>query len=277
MSESKTLYISDMDGTLLRNSAKLSDYTKESLSTLIEKGLNFSVATARLLEPVRRMLTGIKVNVPIILMNGAVIYDLNEERYIKYNKINPDVVTTIINASRLHKVTGFMYELKNGVLMTYHETFNEAPPSDYVIKRIDKYKSIQPPNGFSDISQDNIIYFTFIDTQERLKLVYDTLSEETGFNQTLYRNIYSEDSYFLEVFSSETSKQNAVSFLREKYGFNKIIGFGDNHNDLPMFKACDLKVAVGNATTEVKESADYICASNEDDGVAKWLNENFVK
>jgi len=264
-----------MDGTLLGKSAKLSSKSRESLNILIERGLNFSVATARLLDPVRQMLEGVDINVPVILMNGAVIYDLAEERYIKYNKIDTEVVASVINAAKTHLITGFMYELKDGELMTYHETFPQAPPSDYVVNRIEKYKSTQPTNGLSGVEHGSIIYFTFIDTQERLKTLHDSLDGLPGLNQTLYRNIYSENSFFLEVFSSETSKYNAVMFLREKYGYEMIVGFGDNHNDLPMFKACDVKIAVENATQEVKDSADYICASNEDDGVVKWLEANF--
>ena len=52
------------------------------------------------------------------------------------------------------------------------------------------------------------------------------------------------------------------------------MGFGDNANDLPLFEACDVCIAVDNATREVKDSADYVCESNADDGVAKWLMEN---
>ena len=65
-------------------------------------------------------------------------------------------------------------------------------------------------------------------------------------------------------------------FLRETYGYTKIIGFGDNLNDLPMFEACDLRVSVSNAKDEVKASADCICDSNEEDGVVKWI-ENLTQ
>jgi len=62
--------------------------------------------------------------------------------------------------------------------------------------------------------------------------------------------------------------------MRQVYGFERVIGFGDNLNDLPMFAACDVKVAVKNARTEVISAADYICGRNIDDGVVKWLVEN---
>jgi hypothetical protein len=52
------------------------------------------------------------------------------------------------------------------------------------------------------------------------------------------------------------------------------VGFGDNLNDLPLFEACDIKVAVENAKPEVKAASDFICGSNEDDGVVKWMEED---
>jgi len=86
--------------------------------------------------------------------------------------------------------------------------------------------------------------------------------------------MFSDNLYYLEIFNVTASKKTAVKFLREKYGFERIVGFGDNHNDLPMFEACDVRVAVNNATSNVKDIADFICDSNEEDGVAKWIKTN---
>ena len=126
------------------------------------------------------------------------------------------------------------------------------------------------------MSPDSIIYFTLIDARERLQLVYDFLSEEPGLSQTLYKNVYNPDFWFLEVFNEKASKQYAVNYLKEKYKFDLIVGFGDNYNDLSLFAACNVRVAVENATQKLKEAATHTCASNDDDGVAKWIEENYV-
>ena len=77
--------------------------------------------------------------------------------------------------------------------------------------------------------------------------------------------------WWLEIFSAEASKENAVAFLREEYRYTSVVGFGDNYNDLPMFKACDVRVAVDNALDEIKAAADHICESHDEDGVVKWI------
>jgi len=77
----------------------------------------------------------------------------------------------------------------------------------------------------------------------------------------------------MEVSSAKASKYNAVMFLRRKYGFDKIVGFGDNLNDLPLFRACDETYAVENARDEVKSAATGIIPSNTENGVALKISD----
>ena len=92
----------------------------------------------------------------------------------------------------------------------------------------------------------------------------------SGVDIAFYLDVYN-DAWYLEIFSHKASKSNALRFLREKYGFDRIVAFGDNLNDLPMFEQADIKVAVGNARDEVKAAADYVIGYNDRDGVAEWL------
>ncbi|HEY8349368.1 MAG TPA: HAD hydrolase family protein [Clostridia bacterium] len=82
-----------------------------------------------------------------------------------------------------------------------------------------------------------------------------------------------EDLYSIGVRS--VSKWNAVRTVAGYYGIDTdmIAAFGDDMNDLEMVRNCGTGVAVRNAVEEVKRAADYICGSNDDDGVAKWIEE----
>jgi Cof subfamily protein (haloacid dehalogenase superfamily) len=272
MHDAKTLYIADLDGTLLNSEAKLSDYTKQSLNRLVANGLQFSVATARLLAPVQKVLAGVRVNVPVILMNGVLIYDIANQKYVRTCRLHAKSAAKVIQAIRQFSVTGFMYELNGDELRAYHEIPSENPPNEYVLNRIKRYqKDFVLSEGLPKTPSENTIFFTLIDTKDKLQPVYDTLQNMPKINLTLYKNVYSDDLWYLEVFSHEASKLTALSYLRQEYGFSRIVAFGDNHNDLPMFEASDTKVAVANATPEIKNLADDICESNDDDGVVKWL------
>lgn len=112
-----------------------------------------------------------------------------------------------------------------------------------------------------------------LDTQERLQPVYNKIVKRIDLNITFYKDNYSLDLWYLEIFSVKASKQNAVDYLRKAYGYEHITGFGDNLNDLSMFKACDVKVAVENAKVEVKDAASHICGANVNDGVVKWMEK----
>ena len=93
-------------------------------------------------------------------------------------------------------------------------------------------------------------------------------------NLNFYKDNYSTDLWYLELYGEGASKGAAVNYLKEKYGFRKVVGFGDNLNDLLLFEACDIKVATDNALPEVKTAADIVCGSNENEGVINWMIEH---
>jgi Cof subfamily protein (haloacid dehalogenase superfamily) len=269
----KTLYISDLDGTLLNRSAELSEYTKTALNAMIAQGLNFTAATARTLASASKILSGLTLRVPVVLMNGVLIYDMERQDYVQVSAFAPETVETVVGVLRRFETTGFMYELDHGALTVYHESLERKPLRDFAAERKARYyKSFRHTGSFADVSPEHIIYFTLLDTRERLQPVRDALAARPGLNLAMYRDVYSEDLWFLELFGAEASKQNAVNYLRQAYGFERVVGFGDNLNDLPMFAACDVRVAVENAQPEVKAAADHICGANGADGVARWLS-----
>jgi Cof subfamily protein (haloacid dehalogenase superfamily) len=271
----ETLYISDLDGTLLNPNAELSDFTKQALDTLIANGLCFSVATARTWASVEKILADTVLPVPLVLMNGVVIYDMAMKEYVKIHRIAPEVVGQVAATLKKLNVTGFMYELKNDFQTTYYEALETKPLYDFVHERVTKYKkAFQQVNNFENVPFDDIIYFTLLDTQKKLKPVYDELLKIGGLTIEFYKDIYNADMWFLEIFSGIASKRNAILFLKERYGYKNIVGFGDNLNDLPLFEACDHCYAVANAREAVKAAADGVIGSNVDDGVAHWLTEN---
>lgn len=272
---SKTLYISDLDGTLLDTSAQLSVYTANALNSMISNGLDFTVATARTLASTGKILAGVSLNIPIVLMNGVLIYDFMQKRYIKINRLSPEAVTAVIGTLRTFEVTGFMYELNNGELTTYYESLESKPMRDFVEERMTRYyKSFKQISRFADISTDSIIYFTLIEMKEKLEPLQKALSALAGLSTVMYKDNYSPNLWYLEIHSDKASKQSAVTYLRNAFGYERIVCFGDNLNDLPMFAASDIRVAVENAKHEVKVAADYMCGANNTDGVVKWLMEN---
>ena len=105
--------------------------------------------------------------------------------------------------------------------------------------------------------------------------VYEEVSKLENVEITFYRDVYSPELWYIEIFSSCASKKKAVEFLRDYLHPERIICFGDNLNDIPMFEAADHSIAVENAVAAVKEAADEIIGKNTDNAVAAYISERF--
>jgi Cof subfamily protein (haloacid dehalogenase superfamily) len=269
----KTRYISDLDGTLLNRHAELSEHTINTLNRAYERGVHFTIATARTAATSVHMLQRVKINTPAILMNGVLIYDFVEKKYIKKELLGKDTIKKILDVMNAEGQTGLMYTLEKEELNTYYERLDNAAIKSFMDERIQKYnKRFTQTDDFRSVDTQ-VIYFCFLSDSDSIHRLHDSMNAIDGLRIEMYKDIYSDDLWYLEVFSETASKYNAVQYLRKHCGFDKIIGFGDNLNDIPLFAACDECYAVENAKPEVKEIATDIIGSNDEDGVARWLDE----
>lgn len=269
----KILYVSDLDGTLLNKDKEVSEYSKSVINTFISNGGYFSIATARTAASAGIILSGLNIDMPVILMNGAVVFDFRSNKYIKTEIIPSLTAHSILKILKEHDISGFMYSIYKGKLITYYENLEAKALRDFYDERVQKYyKSFEQVDDFmKKTTEDNVIYFTLIDEYEQLLIVYNSLKDQVSIDMSLYKDIYEDHLWYLEIYSINASKYNAVKYLRDKFNYEKIIGFGDNHNDIPLLKACDEFYSVSNAVCELKELATGIIDDNFADGVAKFL------
>lgn len=271
------LFISDLDGTLLNRNAQLTDYSRRTINLLVEKGMSFTAATARTYATVSKILNGLHVNAPIILMNGALIRDLQKDEYVYSAIIDNSVSNKIISIMHEMNLYSFMYTIQNGDMVPYYEKIATPEMRAFYEERKNKYyKQFLQTSDFGSVN-DNSLYFSLINKKENLMPFYEKIKDFQDIKLTFYRDVYSNDLWYLEIFSPNASKENAVNFLKNEYGYDKIICFGDNLNDISLFNASDKKYAVENAAPELKKLADRIIGSNESDGVARFLKDNYGK
>jgi len=217
-------------------------------------------------------LEGLKLKQPIILLNGVLVYDTVQQCYTQISTIAPQAACAVADILHALKINGFMSKFVDGEIITYHERLDQKAQRDFVEERMALYgKKFIQTNRLSDVSDDSIIHFSLFDEHRRLQPVHDAVSALPGLNNVFYQDSYNPEFWFLEICSDKASKQTGVAYLRQTLGYEKVVCFGDNLNDLPLFAACDVRVAVENAKPEIIAAADYICESNENDGVARWL------
>ena len=272
------LYISDLDGTLLDNDARLSGQTLAVINGLIDKGLSFTVATARTIASAGRILEGLHLRLPMILMNGVLIFDPVKSTYVKVNSLTKETAAGVIDISKELGLSCFMYLLNSrGQMETVYERIGSEAMEGFCQQRKQRYyKSFRQENDLKAVEGEKI-YFTFIDSPERLRPLRDKVKALDNVCFTYYNDVYSPGTWYLEVFSHEASKAEGVRWLKENCGFERVTAFGDNTNDLPLFEAADRKIAVANAVRELRDAADTVIESNLDNGVAGYLEKAWRK
>lgn len=271
----KTLYISDLDGTLLNENAEISNFTAKTLNSLIAKGMYFSIATARTNATVLQMLKDVNINAPVVLMNGVATFDISTGKYVNIESISEKGKKTLFDAIKTHINSGFVYSIDDEVLSAFYENTDSPNAVEFIREREQKYnKKFTKVDSFFDCTDKNIVYYSIDDKKENLENAYNALRQCEDLRIEFYRDIYNTDHWYLEVCSANASKKNAVAALKRSFSFDRVISFGDNLNDLPMFELSDEAYAVMNAKDEVKQKATAIIGKNTDDGVARFLLEH---
>jgi len=264
------LFISDLDGTLFNSNAEITDNTAEIINSLIERGMNFTFATARSERSAIEMTKKLKINTPCLLMNGVIVYDINaenERRYVNYECISYEKSIILSELYDELGIKGNMYRIINGNLTSF-STNPDADKSQYLF--CEHFRDF-----IVNESSTLPIYFTANDDFDILLPLKENVSALDGVDCTFYEDTYT-GKWFLEIFSENASKSNGIKYLKNKYNYDHVTCFGDNLNDLPLFNLADRRYAPANATEEIKRQATAIIPDNDHDGVARFLCEDFL-
>lgn len=266
----RTLYVSDLDGTLLRSNETTSEYTNQVINTLTQKGLLFSYATARSYNTAKKVTKGIDAKIPLIVYNGAFVIDNVTEEVLIANYFDKSV-TALLNDLFHSNVHPIVYAYIDG-----KERFSFVP--ELCTKGMKMFLDSRSGDvrtnvvgSLEELKQGNIFYITCIDDREKLRPLYEKYKNR--YHCVFQTDIYTKEQW-LEIMPVEASKSNAIKQLQEMLGCEKVIVFGDGKNDIDMFLLADESYAVSNAHEELKKHATAIIGPNDEDGVAAWLEEN---
>jgi hydroxymethylpyrimidine pyrophosphatase-like HAD family hydrolase len=142
----------------------------------------------------------------------------------------------------------------------------------YYSERRGKYqKPFLQVGSLESLAEQSPVFMSLNAPKERLDPLRAALDSVPGIAVAYYRDVYEPEIWYLEVSAASASKRGGVLRLKELTGAEQVVGFGDNLNDLPLFAACDVKIAVGNAAEEIKRIADLVIGCNTGDAVAEYL------
>jgi Cof subfamily protein (haloacid dehalogenase superfamily) len=255
------MIVTDIDRTLLHTDKTLSAYSVEVLSRCHEKGIKIVFATAR---PKRTVLSyakfGNSVADALILHNGAVVYI----------------------GDKLHTCFGIEPTTRDKILFSIMRDFPEATISVEIEDA--NYANFDTSGIWDSVRTD----FTNIPNKLADKIIIGSIYASSLPPNAHFLAKYIPDELYIETSSGENinlelimnrkaTKWEAVKIVAEQLGIaiSEIAAFGDDYNDVSMLKNCGIGIAVSNAIDEAKAAADYICDTNNNDGVAKWLEKQF--
>ncbi len=270
----RRLFVSDLDGTLLNGQAKFSDYTLSTIKKGIENGLCFTISTARTPATALHILEPLQLQLPIMMMNGVLVYDMNTGEYIKKEVLSDSVVMVLLGLIKIKGLNCFLYGQTDNEFHAYYDSVDSKSLNYFRNERIMKYNAkFTEVEDLTIVCDKNIVYCVLREPKEKLAGLYRELSVVKGVKADFYPDVYDEEYYMLEIYSERASKKAAVDFLRQYGHYDSIIGFGDNLNDKGLYDACDYFYAVANAHPEIQNMAHSIIPSNEEDGVARYIEQ----
>ncbi len=266
----KTLYVSDLDGTILNSSQTTSEYTNKVINALAEKGGLFSYATARSYSTARRAVNGLLAKIPLIVYNGTFVIDnLSGERLVSnfFQSDIQNVIKELLNGG----INPIVYSVIDGKeKFSYIENRCNTGQRIFIDSRKGDSRD-NPVENETDLLKGDIFYISCIYDEKHLLPFYDKYKNQ--FNCHYQKDIY-DDTQWLEIMPLKATKANGIQTLKELLFCDRIVAFGDGLNDMDMFKIADECYAVSNAVDELKAIATGIIDSNNNDGVAKWLVDN---
>jgi Cof subfamily protein (haloacid dehalogenase superfamily) len=255
----------DLDGTLLTDDLMVSPDTVTAIQKAVGLGTIVTIATGRMFPSAKVFAQQLGINVPLITYHGAIIKDVNENEVMYERLISPDVAQKLVAIASEKQIHLQVYQ--DDILYSAWENekliaYSEEAKVPYLIEP-----------DLAKLAKKGFTKALFIDNHDTLDILQDELQSLFGEQA----HIAKSKKTYLEVTNTEANKGSALLYLATKLGIDRseIIGIGDNHNDIELIKTAGLGIAMGNAVKELKDIADYISLTNNDDGVLHVI-EKFI-
>ena len=257
----------DIDGTILKYDGKFNPDVIKCIQNIDRSGIKVVLITGRMYKAAKKIANSLNITTPIVAYQGALVRDNSDDAKILYERYIPDeTASKIINWAKKQDVHINLY--MNDEL--YVEQENEFTRKYVSFQHIPF--NVTPFDGLK-----------LHDVNKILLIDYDNPDKITFVNKQLQKDfpelfIVKSTDFFCEVCHKEATKGDGLRYLQELYGIKKeeTLTIGDHNNDIELLLAGGVKVAMGNATEELKTVADFVTDTVDNDGFVKAIDK-FVK
>ncbi|MDO4632611.1 MAG: Cof-type HAD-IIB family hydrolase [Eubacteriales bacterium] len=259
----------DLDGTLTNSEKKITEKTKESLMKFMDLGGMVVLASGRPtygVRPVAEELQLAERGGYILAFNGGQIISCRDDSYLHRCVMPEDAPAKLAEFSAAH----------NTVVLTYKDdTILTVDPDDIYVQKeaAINHMKVALVEDFAGEIDFPVTKCMLVGEGNWLATVEEKTKEKFGADYSITRS----EPYFLEIMPNGIDKAQSLERFLNLIGSTKdrMAAFGDGFNDLSMIKYAGLGVAMGNAQQPVKDAADLIAPTNDEDGIA-WVMENYI-
>jgi len=257
----------DLDDTLLSGDLSISPINSQAISDAVSRGVKVIVSTGRMFISTLHYVEQLKLDVPVITYQGALIKNAISNEVILAHTIPLDISKELIKESRKLGVyiqayigDDYYFDKHNGYSRYYYDL---SGIEGKAVKRLEDFMVEEP------------LKLLIMDSPERILLLIQHFSSMFEFKV----EITTSKSNYLEFTNINASKGKALEYLAQMFGIRReeVIAIGDNYNDISMIKYAGLGVAMGNAPKGVKDYADFVTGTNEDNGVAQVIHKYVIR
>jgi 5-amino-6-(5-phospho-D-ribitylamino)uracil phosphatase len=273
-----TLYVSDLDFTLLRSDARLSTRTVEVVNALVDSGGLFTFASARSYTSAARVTADLHLQLPLITYGGAIRVDPRGGAITDVRPIPPQTVQAIIAVTADHAyVEPLLFTmLEDRDRVCWRETHTTTYVRSFASARVGDPRLLPLPD-WAVVSTAPVFYATLIGERRHIDELRHSLGPHlTDCFVTVGPDVYHPTQTWLEISSRHATKAAAARRLVNQLHATELVVFGDNLIDVPLFEIADHACAVANAVPELLAIADEVIPSNDQDGVAAWLTHHVL-
>lgn len=232
------LFVSGIDDTILNSGSRLTPYNKVELNRLIENGANFTISTIRTPASVREALEGVNLRLPIIAMDGAVLYDMEENSFLmKYQMSDSqaDKMSTFLDDIG---ITYFTNTVVDDLLVIYYQNLeNEAEQGIY-----ERYRK-SPYRNYVKVEHPiccNVVYFLVIEKKEKTEQLYQQLMEQewvSDFRIVLADSMNYPGYAHIKIYHKQATREHMLQNLEALLDIEKTVTFGSIEGKYDVFIA----------------------------------------
>lgn len=279
MTYQRTLYVSDLDGTLLDSRSMVSPASARLISDLTARGALITVATARTPATVDPLMADTATSPEAVVMTGAACWDRARRIMTDVHLLPANHVANTLKECAAAGVHPFVYVIApdGRTLDVYHQatSLNKAEEGFYLERCNLPLKRFHLATPAPPRALDNTMLFFAMGPTEHIEPLAQTLRRTTDLSVSCYPDIFNPNVSNMEILGPGVNKAAAIRRVANRVGADRVVVFGDNLNDLPMFHIADLAVAVENAQPALKEAADIVIGPNYDNAVARFIEQDF--